>query len=264
MTTDEYYKRIIETCLSGEKIQTRNSTCYRAIAQQVWFTSTPLVCLRKTAWKNCLREWEWFMSGSDNISDLHPSVKSWWEPWVTTFGKIWFNYSKQFRSFGTNFNAGFDQIKHLIDGVKDHPFSRRNVISTWHTEQMASHLCAITNCHGTVIQAFVDNANMLHIVTYQRSVDVICGLPHNWLQYWAFTQWLAYRSGRKVGSLTWIGGDVHVYEAHLPLAKKILAAKGQCPPQLTYKPTADGFLADDFSLDGEYMPVIADRAEMIV
>lgn len=273
-TTDDVYASIIRECLAGERITTRNSVCFRTFARQVRFTSTPLVCSRKTSWKNCLREWEWFMSGSNAIEDLHPSVRHWWMPWAADeqhYGKpglgpdfrVAHNYSEQFRYFQGR--TGYvDQIQYLIDGIRNHPFSRRNVITTWNTADMAHPECKITNCHNSLTQAFVDTENRLHLVTYQRSVDVICGLPHNWAQEWAFLLWLAHLGGRLVGSLTWIGGDVHVYEAHLPLAEKILAAPPQQSPEMVYRPTSEEFLADDFSLDREYAPVVNERAEMIV
>lgn len=266
---DYCYEEIISRCMGGHVINTRNSECRRWIAGYWKFWQIPLVSARRTAWKNALREWEWFMSGSNRIEDLHPSVRQWWEPWVNDAGIVPFNYGYQFSNFaGSDIVGTIDQIKYLVDGIRNHPFSRRNVITTWNTADMADSECPITNCHGTVIQAFVNPDDSLHLATYQRSADVICGLPHNWVQYWAFLMWLAHRGGRSVGSLTWVGGDVHVYKQHYELADKILrAATSRKPgntPNLVYTPTSEEFKADDFTLDGEYTPVLTDRAEMVV
>lgn len=248
----------------GDEIKTRNSVCRRIVAETQTFTSTPLVSVRKTAWKSALREFEWFMTGSDNIKDLHPSVHSWWQPWASVNGTIEHNYSRQFRHFHGD-GGTVDQIQLLIDGIANHPFSRRNVITTWNTADMVSKNCPITNCHGSIIQAFVNPDRTLHLVTYQRSVDVICGLPHNWIQYWAFLLWLAARTGTTVGTLTWIGGDIHVYDVHRPLVDKMRNAyvSGETPT-LVYTPTSLEFKADDFTLDGPYKPALTDRAEMVV
>src|SRR5690606_26897284 len=124
--------------------------------------------------------------GSEDIKDLHPSVRPWWEPWANIEGQVLFNYSDQFRAFAGTDGRVVDQIEYLIDGIKNHPYSRRNVITTWNAADMTNPACPITNCHSTVTQAFVNPDNSLHLVTYQRSVDVICGLPHNWIQYWSF------------------------------------------------------------------------------
>jgi thymidylate synthase len=268
----------------GERIVTRNSVCKRLTTKTCLFFSTPLIGVRKTAWKNALREMEWVLSGSNDIKDLHPAVHEWWKPWADKDGKIANNYSRQMRHFhGAEFDAEkqewkvvtVDQIALLLDGVKHHPYSRRNVITTWNTAEMVHPSTPITNCWGTVIQAFVDGDNRLSLSTYQRSVDTVCGVPHNWIQMWAFLLWLAHHTGRKVGSLEWVGGDVHVYEAHFDLAKKIAAkasevyglssrVKSPPTPNLVYTPTSEDFKADDFTLDGLYEPLITDKAEMIV
>jgi|SRR5581483_5428339 len=275
-TVDLTYATLIKTILEeGDEIRTRNSNVRRIIGEKVVFNHAPLISVRKTAWKNALREWEWFMSGQSDIRSLHPSVHSWWLPWADENQVVKNNYSEQFRCFVGGIHnhetdsiemITLDQIEALIDGIKNHPSSRRNVITTWNTAEMFHTQTPITNCHGTVIQAFVDPQNRLHLTTYQRSVDVICGLPHNWIQYWAFLLWLAERGGREVGSLIWIGGDVHVYEAHEILAKKIVmeAANVMKTPSLIYDPTSDDFKAEDFKLDCDYSPIITDKAEMIV
>jgi thymidylate synthase len=264
--------------LFGTKVNTRNSVCSRITAETVRFERAPLVTLRKTAWKSALREWEWFMSGSNNINDLHESVRPWWQPWASTAGTVESNYSHQFRKqtcldFDAGFYDGygwgeFDQVAAFIDGIKHHPFSRRNVITTWYSPEMYSKECPITNCHGTVIQAFVGENAELEIVTYQRSCDLICGVPHNWIQYWAFLLWVAHRTGTKATRLTWVGGDVHIYEAHQELAKKMANGWGlhkvdAYPGDMLYTPTSDEFKADDFTLSVPPEFFLNDKAEMI-
>ncbi len=254
----------------GESLVTRNSRVKRLFGITCQFDRAPLVTVRKTSWKSALREWEWFMSGSNHLCDLHPSVRSWWKPFARshgdedldamTGGYVPFNYSWQLRG------KGFDQINYLVQSLKAHPFSRRSVISTWDTKEMANPLTTVTNCHGTVIQCFVNPDNSLHLLMYQRSCDVMVGLPHNWIQYWAFLLWLCHAAEKEPGTFTWVGGDVHLYDAHQDLALKVLGARPQeSPPLLVYESSGScTFLADDFSLDREYVPTLHDKAEMIV
>lgn len=275
---DLEYARIIEACLGGYKLTTRNAECYRTRIpsdRTVVFDSTPLVSARKTAWKNCLREMEWFLSGSCDVSDLHESVRPWWQPWANDVGWVFGNYSQQLRRFvGYDFanqyeegNREVDQVQYLIESIRDHPNSRRAVITTWNTTEMTDPLIPITNCWGTLIQAYVEDG-VLHLETHQRSCDVVCGLPHNWLQMWGLFVWLAHQGGRKVGTLTWHGGDVHVYAEHRELAEKIVEAvdhdRMRETPRLVYEPTSKEFSAEDFRLDRPYAPVIEDKARMVV
>lgn len=262
---DERYCELIRACLEGERVRTRNADCFRTICRRVDFDSTPLVGARRTAWRNSLREWQWFMSGSDRLDELHEKVRPWWAPWADAAGEIANSYGGQFRRSAGRRGA-VDQIERLIAGVREHPYSRRNVATTWNAADMAHPSTPLTTCHGTVIQCFVEAGDRLTLRTYQRSCDVVVGLGSNWLQYWGFLLWLASRTGRKVGRLLWEGGDVHVYAQHEGLARRILEAadKAGPTPTLRYEPTAEDFLADDFRLEGEYRPALEERAEMVV
>ncbi len=279
-STDEQYASLIRSVMErGKPITTRNSKVLRLVNYPITFDRFPLVSVRKTAWKSALREWEFFLSGSNDIKDLDESVRHWWQYAADENGSLGRGYAIQFRRWGCHeLSEGFDQVKALIEGLRDHPYSRRHVITTWNSEDMWEGLCEPTTCHGTIIQCFVDEENNLDLLMYQRSVDVICGLPHNICQYWAFLMWLAHESGRKVGKFHWIGGDVHVYEQHFDLANKILLNVENCTsePDLVYGPPRSEmkappgwirnieFKADHFSLKGDYSPCLSDKAEMIV
>jgi len=279
LSADFQYLRLLYLAyFDGYTLETRNSVCRRTIAHQCSFSEAPLVSVRKTAWKYALREMEWFLSGSNNIKDLHPSVHHWWKPWANKWGVLPNQYGKQFRrawgvvdSDGNTLNVieedarCLDQIQYLIDGIKNHPNSRRNLLTTWNAAEMADPSTEPTACHNTVTQAFVTD-NRLTLVTYQRSADLLCGLPANWIQEWALLLWLAHRTGREVGRLVWIGGDCHLYKQHWPLTEKLLDRKYKLeqPPDLIYEPTSEDFKADDFRLSGEYKPLFTDTAEMVV
>lgn len=263
-STDRMYQHMLGTIITdGTELVTRNDTVKRIVGIVADIQSTPLLSVRKTAWRSALREWEWFMSGSNNIYDLHPSVRHWWKEWATPTGTVPFNYSKQFRRAKGEFGR-IDQIGVLLEGIAKHPNSRRNVITTWNTQEMNDPLCPITNCHHSLTQAFVEGGK-LYLLTNQRSADMVCGVPHNWIQTWAFLMWLAHRTGLQVGGFRWIGGDCHLYQAHYELADRIIAAEGEIvTPTLAYNPTDEMFRADDFTLIGEYKPLITDKAEMVV
>lgn len=268
---DRAYLGMVKTVLyAGERVVTGGDACKRYFPVTATFRTTPLVSVRRTAWKTALREWEWFLSGSTNVNDAHPSVRPWWADWADETGCVNNNYSQQFRHARGDIDESVytvDQVANLIDGIKNHPFSRRNVVTTWHPAEMWSPETPITNCHGTVIQAFVSNGKRLSLVTYQRSADLVVGVPHNWIQYWAFLVWLAARTGTGVGSLTWVGGDVHVYEVHNPLVRVMLDSEPvvrPVTPELRYNGTGGGFRADDFDLVGDYYPALDVKAELVV
>lgn len=261
----DYSYLLFQIMQDGILVNTRNSEVKRLRNLRLEITSTPLISIRRTAWKNALREMEWFLSGSNNINNLHEKVHHWWEPWADEKGKILNNYGEQFRAF-SGFNSCVDQIQYMIDTLKTSSNSRRNVITTWNTADMLDENTPITNCHGSLIQAFVEN-EAVHLTMYQRSADMILGVPHNFIQYWALLMYLAHSSGKEVGSLTWLGGDCHIYKPHYDMANKIeqeIKKHKYNTPQLVYTPTSDEFRASDFFLDRDYKSVIKSNLELIV
>lgn len=276
---DNAYVEMLQAIVScGTRLPSRqaDTTTRRLTGYSVRFYHCPLVSVRRTAWKNCLREWEWFMKGSNDIKDLHGAVRPWWTPFADRNGLCPNNYSVQFRNSGGRVVdadgrvvvGGFDQINYLVHCIRHDPFGRRGVITAWDTRAMADPATKLPNCHGTVVQAFVEPDKSLHLSTWQRSCDVVCGVPHNWFQYWAFLTWLAYLTNLRVGSLHWTGGDVHVYSQHDDLVEKIIAVRHliACtrPFYLNHAPTGEAFIADEFSLDRTYQPILDESAVLVV
>jgi len=234
----------------GEDIETRNSKVRRVIGPVgATFNSVPLVSVKHTAFKLALREMEWIMNGNPHISTLHPSVRHWWKPFMDGNGNLANGYGEQFRNFHGKHGV-VDQIEYIKDGLVNHPYSRRLVMTTWNTADMTHVTTPITNCHGSLVQLFVDKQDKVHMIMNQRSCDVMLGMQHNWLQYWALLMYLANSCGRKVGTLRWLGGDVHLYEDHVPFAQQMSALRDlpHNDTKMEYNPTSPDFKADDFTL----------------
>ena len=263
MRTDHLYQKTIKSVINlGDNILTRNHAALSLInAEPLIFTSTPLVTIRKTAWKMALREMQWFMSGEQKCpKELLP----WWSKQLNHDGNYIGGYSEQFRRvYCGDDNNRFDQIQYILDGLKNNPNSRRLVLTTWNPYDMAyitalnDNPNAVTCCHSTIIQFFVRDRT-LHMTSYQRSADLLLGVPHNWIQSWALLLWLAYHARIKVGTLRWIFGDLHIYhhQSHIDTAYQIMNNKiNWCNKNtfnLEYQPKNDDevFLAEDFIMTG--------------
>jgi thymidylate synthase len=226
---------------------------------------------------------EWFMSG---YRECPEKLSKWWAGQLNHDGEYVDGYSQQFRE-SSYFNrkeddlGGFDQIAYILDGLKNHQHSRRLVMTSWNTGEMANITKTNNNpqtpstCHSTLIQFFVVNGE-LHVKHYQRSADTLLGVPCNWVQHWALLTYFAFHSNLKVGSLTWVFGDAHIYneESHLEAAEQIIKfyfnrvrdfACGLSPypdPEVTlnlvynYSGELDSFgtpkfAATDFTIEGE-------------
>ena len=276
-SADISYQQLIERCRTrGHRVITRNAPVFREIdAPLIAFDRAPLVTLKRTAWEKAIREMEWFLSGDSKCPD---ELLDWWKEQLCfddDHYHYYFGYGHQFINFGgyKTVGSGFDQIKALIDGIKAHPYSRRHVVTAWNPGEMTWVTRLNRNektpatCHGTVIQFFVQDGQ-LHMKHYQRSADIVLGVPHNWIQYWALLLWIAVRTGLKAGTMQWIFGDLHLYDepSHLAVADAIIAADPRhCDAELVYRGNAGcWFKATDFELVGAALePVTAIRARLL-
>jgi thymidylate synthase len=115
--------------------------------------------------------------------------------------------------------------------------------------------------------------------SYARSQDVLLGTPHNWAQSWAFLLYLAYHTNLKVGSMTWMWGDAHIYEeeSHKLAVEAMIKESEESPyievsPGLVYQPEQTHFdsnnvpifRAEDFKVIGEIPePVVKHKIKLI-
>lgn len=262
---DREYARLLEEVLVyGDELDSRNGpvkTLWES--RPVDIDRTPLITVRKTAWNKALREMEWFLSGEPCCPD---DLRDWWQGQLSPQSHCYFNgYGEQLRDFG----QGYDQVQALIEGLRNHPHSRRLIMTTWHPQEMAdithtnNNPKTPTTCHGSFIQCFVRD-EMLFMTHYQRSADLLLGYPHNLIQYWALLLWLAHHAGLTAGGVRYILGDAHIYcePTHLNAATEIITAQREPPcdddryPELIYQPVIDEwverpvFRAADFLMCG--------------
>ena len=279
---NEVYQKIISTLLEcGEFVQTRNSDSFSCIDYpRIFFTHTPLVTIRKTAWKKALLEMQWFMSGDTKCPE---ELMDWWNGQLGTGNMYRGGYSNQFRYSGFHDCTlyDFDQIKYLLNGLKSNPNSRRLLATTWNPKEMSEitelnrNTQTPTCCHGSLIQVFVRD-KQVHMTVYQRSADILLGVPHNWIQYWALLKYLVFHAGREleIGSLMWLFGDLHLYDepSHMTTAKQIINCVPSEFPQHVLEYNYSGgqhlhcpkFTASDFTIEGIIpTPLVTTRPKLL-
>lgn len=270
-----HYAMTIDCILKhGDEISARgHSSLSHPWVLPIDFGRTPLVTWRKTAWKKAIREMEWFLSGDIKCPD---DLLDWWDGQLDPDGDYQAGYGSQLRYFSGLFSE-FDQIAFIRDALRSNPSSRRLVMTTWHPYDMA-HITEInenprtpTCCHSTIVQFFVRKGE-LNMTSYQRSADMLLGVPHNWIQSWAMLLWFAHHAGLKVGHMRWLFGDAHIYTdpSHMEVAKQIAKEywkeTPECSAELVYEPPegVTEFRAEDFRMEGNIPePVVTGRPALL-
>lgn len=125
----------------------------------------------------------------------------------------------------------WNQIDRLIQNIKDDPTSRRLIVSAWHPEVFDR--AALPPCH-VLFQIIIEQVTgKMHMTMYQRSCDFFLGVPFNIASYSLLLHMIAAITGYKVGTFTWFGADVHIYEDHIDQINEQLSRKPYPLPALS-------------------------------
>jgi len=127
------------------------------------------------------------------------------------YGSLGNVYGAQWRAWQTKDGGFIDQIKDVIENIKQNPDSRRHIVSAWNPEEVPS--MALPPCH-TLFQFYVDG-DKLSCQLYQRSGDVFLGVPFNIASYALLTHLVAQETGLQVGEFIHTLGDAHLYLNHI-------------------------------------------------
>lgn len=202
----------------------------------------PLVTTKKLHTKSVIHELLWFLRGDSNIRYLQENGISIWNEWADENGELGPIYGVQWRSWPTPSGESVDQIKEVVDLLRDNPDSRRILVSAWNAAELSN--MALPPCH-TMFQLYVADGK-LSCQLYQRSADTFLGVPFNIASYALLTHMLAQQTDLKVGDFVWTGGDCHLYLNHLEQVEEQLSRQPLALPRLAIKRRPDSIFDYQF------------------
>jgi thymidylate synthase len=261
---------------------------YSVFGRQIRFDLSegfPLLTTKRVYWKGVLHELYWFLSGQSNIDYLVKNNVHIWDDYpykifmeknkgkkdmmtkeefigkiVTnpTFAKKWGNlpkiYGELWRRWPTKTKKTIDQVKWMIQEIKDDPNAHNLIVNSWNPEYLYTmaqkkEASRFPICHNTY-QVNI-NDGKLSLQLYQRSADVFLGVPFNIASYALLTLILAKITGYQPGEFIHTFGDVHIYELHLEQVKEQLKRKPFPFPAIAFDhefKTVDEFKTEYVSL----------------
>ena len=237
----------------------------------------PTVTTKRLAWKSVVGELLWFIEGSGDERRLaeithgtrEGAVTIWtpnamapyWKPKAKYEGDLGRVYGVQWRHWRNVDGSETDQLKELIDGLKNDPTGRRHIITAWNPGELKE--MALPPCH-MFAQFYIRN-NILSCQMYQRSADLFLGVPFNIASYALFTHLVAKTIGAQAGELILTFGDVHIYNNHMEQVLEQLTREPYPLPYLDLSDVKDIWSArmeDIYLMNYEHHPTI--KAEMAV
>jgi len=244
----------------------------------------PLLTTKKMFTKGIVEELLFFLRGETNTKILEErGVNIWKGNTSKEFlkkvglgylpeGDMGYGYGFQWRHFGGQKNMkdeliqpGIDQLKIVIDTIKNNPDDRRIIMSAWNPSQLK--FMVLPPCH-MFVQFFVDG-DQLSSQFLMRSVDLLLGLPFNIASYAILTHVVAKVTKLHAKELIFVGGDTHCYLNHIDAIHEQLKRKPFEFPKLlitkeinTIKDVEELEYSDFQIRDYQYYPAI--KATMAV
>lgn len=202
-------------------------------------TGFPLLTTKKMFTRGIIEELLFFIRGDTDASLLENKKINIWKgntsrEFLDSIGKnkrrkgvMGPMYGYQWRNYNAPYDEenacpeekGLDQLKTVIDQIKNDPHSRRILLTDFNPLQAKDGV--LYPCHSIIIQFYVSNG-YLDIYCYNRSSDLFHGLPFNIASTALFHTLIAKITGLTARKFIIALGDAHIYESHGDVVKEQL------------------------------------------
>jgi thymidylate synthase len=202
----------------------------------------PFLTRRKISFKAMVAELLWFIEGSTSLDRLKELGCNYWEPWRSeefeeengyVAGALGPVYGFQLRSFDGNymyglrqdynleglFNSGTDQLKWLLDAIKEDPSDRGLVVTLWNPEQLGEG--RLRPCAWS-FQVLINDVGYMDLILNQRSADFPVGVPFNIAFYSLLLTLIAEHTGYSARYLIHKCSDSHIYVNQIDAVEQYL------------------------------------------
>jgi thymidylate synthase len=205
----------------------------------------PAVTTKRLAFRSVIAELLWFLAGSSDVNELNAlGVHIWdgnafadyWRARARFPGDAGRNYGQQWRDWITPDGRHIDQLREVIRTIRAQPAGRRMLVTAWNPGEIDA--TSLPACHA-LFQFFVARGR-LSLLMYQRSADLVLGVPFNMAQYALLLHLVAREAELEPFELVHVLGDAHVYLDHVDAARQQLEREPFPPPSLALDPEVRG------------------------
>ncbi len=263
----------------------------------------PLLTTKKVYWNGVVHELYWFLSGQTNIKYLVDNNVHIWDDYPYKIykkklkaqssklkamskeefiqkikedkefakenGELPRIYGEMWRKWPTRSGRIIDQLKWVIQELKDDPDAKNLIVNSWNPEYLYTmatkeDASRFPICHN--MYQISNRGGKLSLHLYHRSADLFLGVPFNIASYALLTTILAQVTGYQPGEFIHTFGDYHVYENHTEAVKEQLKREPRPFPSVKLNPRVkdiDDFRPEHVSLEN-YDPHPVIKADLTV
>tara|TARA_B100001769_G_scaffold275318_1_gene277226 strand:+ start:19593 stop:20522 length:930 start_codon:yes stop_codon:yes gene_type:complete len=271
---NQYLSLIDDIIKEGSIVDGRNGKALTVVGSSMHFNlennNLPLLTTKKVAWKTCLKELLWFISGSTDNGKLQDQNVKIWDGNASreyldsielyernendlgpVYGHQWRHFNAKYSDCKQNYSGqGIDQLDNIINDLMNPSkrYSRRLIMSAWNPCQLDE--MALPPCH-VLVQFNVLPGDKLSCSLYQRSGDVGLGVPFNIASYSLLTHLIAKHCNLHATDFNYHLGNAHIYDDHIDTLKTQLNRKPFTFPKInivTKKTNINDYIFDDFQV----------------
>lgn len=169
--------------------------------------SFPLLHGRKMHYAGVLGELAALIRGPKHVNDFKRFGCNYWDKFAAPDGSLVLDYGTQWLDFN-----GVNQLAMLIEGLQHDPYGRRHIINSWRPDRLAD--LTLPCCHF-LYQFYVTHNNRLDMIWYQRSADMMIGVPSDVILAALLVLLISQEANLLPGEITMVLGDCHIYEEHV-------------------------------------------------
>jgi thymidylate synthase len=259
----QYLELLNDVLENGDKIESRSghvlSTFTRNLVYNIEQTDKPniytfpMITTKRIYLRRVFEELMWMLRGQtdatilakqgNHIWDGNTSRKALDNIGLTNYkeGELGPGYGAQLIHWGGNQNfingslimtGGINQIKYIIDELKNNPFSRRAMINLWNPTDL--NKMALPPCHTSYYFSSSDK-KILNCNVVLRSNDLFLGNPFNQIFTQLLTIFIAHSVNMIPGKVGMTMMIPHIYYNHIQQVKEQLKRKPLKYPTLQIK-----------------------------
>jgi thymidylate synthase len=158
-------------------------------------------------------EWQWYLSGNRDASEISERAKIWKNMMVPGTTEVNSNYGHFWQLNG--------QLARAVQELKDNPSSRRSIVVHYDVHELDRYK-ADTPCN--VVLNFYIKDGLLNLTVFARSIDLVYGFCNDQYTFAKLMEMTAGELGCGIGGMHWFVTNLHVYERHFNMLPKRLGS----------------------------------------
>jgi len=223
-----------------------------------------------TIWRQAVGEILGFVNGVTTVEELANFGCYWWKDFATEkkcakrglpTGDLGpGSYGGGFAHFPTKDGGEMNQFAVLLDQARMNPLLRTLLVTDWIPYFIPrgkgyEQKVVVVPCHGVAVHLRIIN-DKLTLLMFQRSADLIIGVPSNIAQYAALAMALGQVLGFPACEYVHCFSDAHIYVHHLDIVERLIEREPRPFPTMLMESEKNDLFAfrhEDFEIT-DYNP----------